>query len=242
MKKLVEFVKGLRRRMFEVEVEAIEYLMRSTEKFKDRIKTKTANEGEIITSSGAENTTIFIILKGHALVEIQNSLAKNNFYALLSSNHMFGISLFSDHLDMPTVMAYSITARTKIHYLEVDRQFFIDHMYITPEFYFSVLTDLSRQYSFLARAFQMKNEPLVVRILNTLLEISKILDIKESKKGELVFPKYVNQGFIADYANASPAKTSQVLRRLEKEKIIRRKPITIINMATYYKVMENKPL
>lgn len=225
-----------------MEVEAIDYLMRSTEKFKDRIKTKTANEGEIITNAGIENTNIFIVLKGHALVEVQNSLAKNNFYALLSSNHMFGISLFSDHSYLSTISAYSITARTKIHYLEVEHQFFIDHLYITPEFYFSVLTDLSRQYSFLARAFQMKNEPLVVRILNTLLEISQILDIKETRRGELVFPKYVNQGFIANYANASPAKTSQVLRKLENEKVIRRKPITIINMEKYYQVMENKPL
>lgn len=225
-----------------MEIEAIDYLIRSTEKFKDRIKTKTANEGEIITNAGIENTSIFIVLKGHALVEVQNSLAKNNFYALLSSNHMFGISLFTDYSDLSTIMSYSITARTRIHYLEVDHQFFIDHMYIRPEFYFSVLTDLSRQYSFLARAFQMKNEPLVVRILNTLLEISKILDIKENRRGELVFPKYVNQGFIANYANASPAKTSQVLRKLENEKVIRRKPITIINMDKYYKVMENKPL
>lgn len=86
------------------------------------------------------------------------------------------------------------------------------------------------QISFLSHSYQLMNEKISIRIINTLLELIIILELFPNKKGIITFPKRITQKFVAIYTNASIARTSIVFNELEKKKIIKRKPIRIIDL------------
>lgn len=209
------------------------YFLSQHKRHKSSITVKTALKNEVMIQSfnyDKQSEKIYLMIEGLALIKVQNIYGKKDFYSLASKNQMFGIEILLEESQRPKDIYYSVIAQTNVSYLEIDRQFFLDYLFkeskIPRLFFFNMV----RQYLFLAQSYQLMNESVSIRITNTLIELIDVLEILPNEKGVLTFPKIINQEFIANYTNASVARTSTVFKNLEKNKIIKRKPIQIIDL------------
>ncbi|CAD5902903.1 Crp/Fnr family transcriptional regulator [Carnobacterium maltaromaticum] len=217
----------------------IQYSSYLNSKFKDVVKTQTVAENKVIidsTDSSHREGNIYIITSGQAVLQLKNNIGKNDFYSILTENQLFGIELFLNKDDKLRNIVYSVKSKTQVSYLIVESQFFIDHMYNNPQLYHSVLKDIIKQHMWLVQSYELMNEPAIVRIANALIELTSLLNLNYKKNGNLVFPNYMNQKFIANYSNTSVGRASIAFNQLESLGIIKRNPIQIIDFEKIKKL------
>ncbi|CAD5900045.1 Crp/Fnr family transcriptional regulator [Carnobacterium maltaromaticum] len=210
----------------------IQYSSYLTSKFKDMVKMRKVSENEMIIDSTGylkREEKIYIITSGQAVLQLKNNIGKNDFYSIVTENQLFGIEYFLNKEDKLRNIDYSVKSKTKVTYLVVESQFFIDHMYNNPQLYHSVLNNIIKQNMLLVQSYALMNEPTIVRIANALIELALILKLESNKKEKVVFPNYMTQKFIANYSNASVGRTSIAFNQLESLGIIKRNPIRIMN-------------
>lgn len=123
-----------------------------------------------------------------------------------------------------------MVAQTNVEYLEIDCQFFFDYLYNDPKMFHFYLSDLIKQYMDLAQTYQLMNEPIAIRIAHALIELKNKLSLTSNSKGVITFPKKLTQELIANYINASVSRSSTVFTQLERQKIIKRYPLRIIDI------------
>ncbi|MDZ5760705.1 Crp/Fnr family transcriptional regulator [Carnobacterium maltaromaticum] len=177
-----------------------------------------------------QSKKIYLVTSGIALVKVQSKFGEKIFYSLVSKNQLFGIENLLDESQRPKEMFYTVVAQTDVEYLEIELQFFLDCLYAEPIMYRFFFSNMISQFMFLAQSYQLMNESVTVRIVNTLIELINVLDISPNKKGILTFPKGITQEFIAHYTNASVGRTSVVFNYLENNKIIKRWPIQVVDL------------
>lgn len=207
---------------------------------KSSITVKTALKNEVMIQSfnyDKQSEKIYLMIEGLALIKVQNIYGKKDFYSLASKNRIFGIEILLEESQRPKDIYYSVIAQTNVSYIEIDRQFFLDYLFKEVQISKLFFTNMVRQFMFLAQSYQLMNESVSVRIANTLIELISILELLPNEKGVITFPKVINQEFIANYTNASVARTSTVFKNLEKNKIIKRRPIQIMNLEKLQKLL-----
>lgn len=200
---------------------------------KSSVTVKKAMKNEVMIQSfnyDKQSEKIYMMIEGLALMKVQNTFGTKDFYSLVSKNRMFGIEILVEESQRPTNIYYSVIAQTNVCYLEIERKFFIEYLFQEIQISNLFFSNMVRQFMFLAQSYQLMNEPVSVRIVNTLIELISVLELLPNEKGTIIFPKVINQEFIANYTNASVARTSTVFKNLEKNRIIKRRPIQIMDL------------
>ncbi|MGO2962837.1 MAG: Crp/Fnr family transcriptional regulator [Carnobacterium maltaromaticum] len=201
--------------------------------FGSKVIVRKSLEKEVMRLSFSNETQsqkIYLVTSGIALIKVKSKFGKKFFYSLVSKNQLFGIENLLDESQRPKEIDYTVEAQTDVEYLEIELQFFLDCLYMEPfisQFFFS---NMISQFMFLAQSYQLVNESVTIRIVNTLIELISILRIIPNEKGIFTFPKGITQEFIAHYTNASIGRTSTVFNYLENKKIIKRGPIQVVNL------------
>lgn len=135
------------------------------------------------------------------------------------------------HGDMDTnnAVVVTVTAQETTSIVEVDREFFFDHVYINPDLSRRFLKKIRQEFYLLVESYQYVNKPPKVKLLNSLLNLSTKLDLKQNESGELELPKYITPTFISKYVRSSEPNISKAGTYLERKKIIKRNPYRIID-------------
>lgn len=207
--------------------------------FGNKVIVRKASENEVILRSYNYDSSpgkVYLMISGIALVQIQSEFSRKDFYSIVSKNELFGIEMLLEESQRPKEIYYTVVAQTNVEYFEIERQFFLDHFFKESMVTKILLSSMITQFLFLAQSYQVTNESMTVRIANSIVELISKLELVPNEKGIIIFPKRINQEFIANYTNASVARASTVFQELEKKKIIKRRPIRIVNLEKLQKL------
>lgn len=201
------------------------------EKFKDTFKEHKYKKNDVIgyQIDKEVTNTLFIVTKGLVLVETKFGESEMSFYSFIGKNHIFGwINLNVKH---------AAVAQEETTLIEIDRDVFFNHLYISPDLYHKFLSNIIQDFFLLAESYQYVNKSPVSKLLNSLLNISNKMGLKPDKNGCIEFPRYINPTFIGKYARSSEPNISKAGAFLEKQKIIERNPYRILNQEKARKLL-----
>lgn len=204
------------------------------EKFQDKYQERKYEKNDVISYRMNKEipTKLFIVTKGLVLVETKFGQNNMPFYSFIGKNNIFGWET-SD-------VQYTAIAQEKTILIEVEREFFFNHLYISPELYHKFLSNVIQDFFLLAESYQYINKSPVVKLLNSLLNISKKMKLQPDKMGLIEFPKYITPTFISKYVRSSEPNISNAGGYLEKQKIIKRNPYRIINEEKARELLEEE--
>lgn len=197
------------------------------EKFQDKYKERKYEKNDVISYRiGKEvSNKLFIVSSGVVLVETQLGQNITPFYSFVGQNNIFGW----EDMDTNNAVVVTVTAQEATSIVEVDRDFFFDHVYISPDLSRRFLKKIRQEFYLLVESYQYVNKPPKVKLLNSLLNLSTKLDLNQNDSGELELPKYITPTFISKYVRSSEPNISKAGTYLEKKKIIKRNPYRIID-------------
>ena len=197
------------------------------EKFQDKYKERKYEKNDVISYRiGKEvSNKLFIVSSGVVLVETQLDQNITPFYSFIGQNNIFGW----EDMDTNNAVVVTVTAQETTSIVEVDREFFFDHVYINPDLSRRFLKKIRQEFYLLVESYQYVNKPPKVKLLNSLLNLSTKLDLKQNESGELELPKYITPTFISKYVRSSEPNISKAGTYLERKKIIKRNPYRIID-------------
>lgn len=197
------------------------------EKFQDKYKERKYEKNDVISYRiGKEvSNKLFIVSSGVVLVETQLDQNITPFYSFVGQNNIFGW----EDMDTNNAVVVTVTAQETTSIVEVDREFFFDHVYINPDLSRRFLKKIRQEFYLLVESYQYVNKPPKVKLLNSLLNLSTKLDLKQNESGELELPKYITPTFISKYVRSSEPNISKAGTYLERKKIIKRNPYRIID-------------
>ncbi|MBQ6485182.1 MAG: Crp/Fnr family transcriptional regulator [Carnobacterium sp.] len=197
------------------------------EKFQDKYKERKYEKNDVISYRiGKEvSNKLFIVSSGVILVETQLDQNITPFYSFVGQNNIFGW----EDMDTNNAVVVTVTAQETTSIVEVDREFFFDHVYINPDLSRRFLKKIRQEFYLLVESYQYVNKPPKVKLLNSLLNLSTKLDLKQNESGELELPKYITPTFISKYVRSSEPNISKAGTYLERKKIIKRNPYRIID-------------
>lgn len=197
------------------------------EKFQDKYKERKYEKNDVISYRiGKEvSNKLFIVSSGVVLVETQLDQNITPFYSFVGQNNIFGW----EDMDTNNAVVVTVTAQETTSIVEVDREFFFDHVYINPDLSRRFLKKIGQEFYLLVESYQYVNKPPKVKLLNSLLNLSTKLDLKQNESGELELPKYITPTFISKYVRSSEPNISKAGTYLERKKIIKRNPYRIID-------------
>ncbi len=197
------------------------------EKFQDKYKERKYEKNDVISYRiGKEvSNKLFIVSSGVVLVETQLDQNITPFYSFVGQNNIFGW----EDMDTNNAVVVTVTAQETTSIVEVDREFFFDHVYINPDLSRRFLKKIRQEFYLLVESYQYVNNPPKVKLLNSLLNLSTKLDLKQNESGELELPKYITPTFISKYVRSSEPNISKAGTYLERKKIIKRNPYRIID-------------
>ncbi|WP_413509914.1 Crp/Fnr family transcriptional regulator [Carnobacterium maltaromaticum] len=197
------------------------------EKFQDKYKERKYEKNDVISYRiGKEvSNKLFIVSSGVVLVETQLDQNITPFYSFVGQNNIFGW----EDMDTNNAVVVTVTAQETTSIVEVDREFFFDHVYINPDLSRRFLKKIRQEFYLLVESYQYANKPPKVKLLNSLLNLSTKLDLKQNESGELELPKYITPTFISKYVRSSEPNISKAGTYLERKKIIKRNPYHIID-------------
>ena len=197
------------------------------EKFQDKYKERKYEKNDVISYRiGKEvSNKLFIVSSGVVLVETQLDQNITPFYSFVGQNNIFGW----EDMDTNNAVVVTVTAQEATSIVEVDRDFFFDHVYISPDLSRRFLKKIRQEFYLLVESYQYVNKPPKVKLLNSLLNLSTKLDLNQNDSGELELPKYITPTFISKYVRSSEPNISKAGTYLEKKKIIKRNPYRIID-------------
>lgn len=197
------------------------------EKFQDKYKERKYEKNDVISYRiGKEvSNKLFIVSSGVVLVETQLDQNITPFYSFVGQNNIFGW----EDMDTNNAVVVTVTAQETTSIVEVDREFFFDHVYINPDLSRRFLKKIRQEFYLLVESYQYVNKPPKVKLLNSLLNLSTKLDLKQNESGELELPKYITPTFISKYVRSSEPNISKAGAYLERKKIIKRNPYRIID-------------
>lgn len=222
----------------------LDYSLYVSGNFKEHYAKKQVKKNEIIIDQknpfNIPENNLYIVISGQVLVEVSNSFGKNCYYDLVSNNQLFGTESILETHPYPRGISYQARAMTDVVYLEINSQFFLDHMYINPKLYHYILEDVTKRYFSVTQSYQLMNETPVVRVSNALLNLARVLDLKADSSKRKKLPLYINQTFITKYIHSSKSRVSEAFSYLEEVGTIERKPITIINEEKLNQVLLEK--
>lgn len=175
---------------------------------------------------------IFIVIQGLVLVETRFGQNNIPFYSFIGKNRIFGWEMLE--------VTHTAIAQEKTSLIEIERDFFFDHLYISAELYHKFLSNVVEDFFLLAESYQYINKSPIAKLLNSLLNLSYKMQIKPDENGFITFPKYVTPTFISKYARSSEPNISNAGSFLEKEKIIKRNPYRIINQEKAKKFLQEE--
>lgn len=147
----------------------LDYSLYISRNFKEHYAKKQVKKNEIIIDQKKPfNTTennLYIVISGQVLVEVSNSFGKNCYYDLVSSNQLFGTESILETHPYPRGINYQARAMTDVVYLEINSQFFLDHMYVNPKLYHYILEDVTKRYFSVTQSYECRtiNERVIVR-------------------------------------------------------------------------------
>ena len=197
------------------------------DKFQDKYKERKYEKNDVISYRiGKEvSNKLFIVSSGVVLVETQLDQNITPFYSFVGQNNIFGW----EDMDTNNAVVVTVTAQETTSIVEVDREFFFDHVYINPDLSRRFLKKIRQEFYLLVESYQYVNKPPKVKLLNSLLNLSTKLDLKQNESGELELPKYITPTFISKYVRSSEPNISKAGTYLERKKIIKRYPYRIID-------------
>ena len=197
------------------------------EKFQDKYKERKYEKNDVISYRiGKEvSNKLFIVSSGVILVETQLDQNITPFYSFVGQNNIFGW----EDMDTNNAVVVTVTAQETTSIVEVDREFFFDHVYINLDLSRRFLKKIRQEFYLLVESYQYVNKPPKVKLLNSLLNLSTKLDLKQNESGELELPKYITPTFISKYVRSSEPNISKAGTYLERKKIIKRNPYRIID-------------
>ncbi|WP_413518074.1 Crp/Fnr family transcriptional regulator [Carnobacterium maltaromaticum] len=186
------------------------------EKFQDKYKERKYEKNDVISYRiGKEvSNKLFIVSSGVVLVETQLGQNITPFYSFVGQNNIFGW----EDMDTNNAVVVTVTAQEATSIVEVDRDFFFDHVYISPDLSRRFLKKIRQEFYLLVESYQYVNKPPKVKLLNSLLNLSIKLDLKPNDSGEIEFPKYITPTFISKYVRSSEPNISKAGTYLEKKK------------------------
>lgn len=193
------------------------------EKFQDKYMERNYEKNDVVSYRMGKEipNKLVIVIQGLLLVEThfgQNSLP---FYSFIGKNHIFGWEILD--------VRHTARAQEKTTVVEIDHDFFFDHVYVSSELYQLFLSNIVKDFFLLAESYQYVNKPPVVKLLNSLLNISNKMNLQPNNAGLIEFPNYITPTFISKYAHSSEPNISIAGGYLEKNKIIKRKPYRILD-------------
>ena len=186
------------------------------EKFQDKYKERKYEKNDVISYRiGKEvSNKLFIVSSGVILVETQLDQNITPFYSFVGQNNIFGW----EDMDTNNAVVVTVTAQETTSIVEVDREFFFDHVYINPDLSRRFLKKIRQEFYLLVESYQYVNKPPKVKLLNSLLNLSTKLDLKQNESGELELPKYITPTFISKYVRSSEPNISKAGTYLERKK------------------------
>lgn len=193
------------------------------EKFPDKYKERKYEKNDVVSYQigGEFPNKLFIVVSGLVLVETLFSQSSRPFYSFVGKNNIFGWKIKNTQ--------YTAIAQEKTILVEIDYDFFFDHIYVCPELYHKLLNNVIKDFFFLAESYQYINKSPAVKLLSSLLNISNKMGLQPNQAGILTFPKYITPTFISKYIKSSEPNISNAGSYLEKQKIIKRNPYRILN-------------
>lgn len=165
----------------------------------------------------------------NGLIDLQISV--NNVWKstlILSDQDFLYLDSFSDSYDYSFHNIWKAKTITKTKLVIVDKEYFLNHLYVNPQLFYSILTKLSTRYQFSLQKSLSSDD--AHKIAYFLIENIKLLATKFSNNN-IVFDKYINIKRISAYTHVTNKHVKDVLQNWEKENIIAKtNPITIYNI------------
>lgn len=186
---------------------------------------------------------LYFVIHGTLLAECDFEYSINKFSSLITEKQVFGLESFLlSQYDIPTIN-YRLSAITDCIVLEINSDYFLDHLYSNPKLYHEIFSDTIKRYFLLAQSYLNSHQPPMVKVIYAFINIIKILDLQADSENKITFPIYINQKFLSKYIQSSESNISIAVNYLEKQKLIQKKPFILLkekDLLVYLSELLNK--
>lgn len=186
---------------------------------------------------------LYFVIQGTLLAEFEFEYSISKFSSLITEKQVFGLESFLlSPYDIPS-LNYTLSAITDSVILEINSDYFLDHLYSNPKLYHEIFSDTIKRYFLLAQSYQNSHQPPMVKVIYAFINIMKILDLKADNNNHITFPMYINQKFLSKYIQSSESNISIAVNYLENKKLIQKKPFILLkekDLLVYLSELLNK--
>lgn len=186
---------------------------------------------------------IYFVIDGTLIAECEFEYSRNKFSSLVTETQVFGLESFVLSKYGSPPINYTLTAITDSVILEINSEYFLDHLYSNPKLYHEIFSDTIKRYFLLAQSYQNSHQPPMVKVIYAFVNIMKILDLQPDCDNKITFPRYINQKFLSKYIQSSESNISIAVNYLEKQKLIQKKPFILLkekDLLMYLSKLLNK--
>ncbi|MGO2963098.1 MAG: Crp/Fnr family transcriptional regulator [Carnobacterium maltaromaticum] len=186
---------------------------------------------------------IYFVIDGTLIAECEFEYSRNKFSSLVTETQVFGLESFVLSKYGSPPINYALTAITDSVILEINSEYFLDHLYSNPKLYHEIFSDTIKRYFLLAQSYQNSHQPPMVKVIYAFVNIMKILDLQPDCDNKITFPRYINQKFLSKYIQSSESNISIAVNYLEKQKLIQKKPFILLkekDLLMYLSKLLNK--
>ncbi|EUJ25282.1 Crp/Fnr family transcriptional regulator [Listeria cornellensis] len=179
------------------------------------IKSKVYAPDEILYPKVEGADDLFLLKTGLAVLEINN----NDVWVatmIIGANEIIGPSLI---YDKDFEFEYRIQALEQCEFLLVDREYLIDHMYVNPKVFITLLEQSVQQEYLFISLYNKKNQSLANRLIDLVVRWEEKFDLSRNGR-EIELPLTVNQKVLAQFLRASHSRLNELLRGWEREGIL----------------------
>ncbi|WP_099224042.1 Crp/Fnr family transcriptional regulator [Listeria costaricensis] len=195
-------------------------------------KVKSWKKREILysTKNDIDEGIIYLITKGELKIEV----FRHNVWlplTILKCNDFIGIEHFIPHHEKIFFFDYRVIALSDGEGIQIEHEYFMDHIYADPRFLTILLQRVSMKYLFLLQHLFFPDDSLEKKIARTLWEFASFEGLENQafiESTQYRAPSYVTKRLLSEYLQVSPYKINKVfLQWLEQGIMLSIKPIII---------------
>ncbi|MHC5279581.1 cyclic nucleotide-binding domain-containing protein [Listeria kieliensis] len=208
-------------------------------------KAKFYEPGQICYQTADHLTDkVLLVKKGHLLVQALNREGEMVSTEVLEEDSIVNLEILMENFaewNLPNFIQYRVVALEDAVVHEIDKEFFLSHLYVDPRKYHRLFEKVIAQMVKIFFAYTLSNDKTSAKVAWALFRLSTTVG-KKKEGGIVELPRYVTQTFIAQLAQAGLARTNEEIQLLYQKGIFVNRKQLILNQDKLIKHLKSQVL
>ncbi|WP_167630698.1 Crp/Fnr family transcriptional regulator [Listeria valentina] len=165
---------------------------------------------------------VLLVKRGNFVVQTLNREGEMISTEILEENSLINLEVLMEKFskwDLPCFIQYQVIALEDSIIYEIDKEFFLSHLYVNPREYHELFEKVIAQMIKIFFAYTLSNDKTGLKVSWALFRLSTTIGQK-SEDGIVEFPRYVTQTFVSQLAQAGLARTNEEIQLLYQKGIL----------------------